>query len=244
MNEIPTYKAVIIITTSSVVILSLLFALAIPTTPNEAHDYANTNYNEYNYPLWFNQQRISLDISQDDFDAESEKTLMRYGNMITNPMQLADYTNEYVVKIADALTPMLNQYDELFQAHEVVRFVSMNISYRTDDAIYGTTEYWATPTETLYLRCGDCEDRSILACSIMLAMGLDAVLLDYSNHCAPGVIYENTVYKTEFDNFSTKNLIRDDEYPTVLTINDLNSNISKSIGTYLYGIRDILPIKP
>jgi len=49
-------------------------------------------------------------------------------------------------------------------------WVSDNIEYRYDSNIYGT-EHWQFPLETLRLGTGDCEDFSILTCSLLRANG-------------------------------------------------------------------------
>ena len=50
-------------------------------------------------------------------------------------------------------------------------WVGNNIQYRSDLEIHGETEYWQFPNETISLRTGDCEDFSILLCSLLRADG-------------------------------------------------------------------------
>jgi predicted transglutaminase-like cysteine proteinase len=52
-------------------------------------------------------------------------------------------------------------------------WVAANIDYKSDEEQWGE-DYWQTPEETLRLRTGDCEDFSILLCSLLRAYGLDA----------------------------------------------------------------------
>ena len=66
-------------------------------------------------------------------------------------------------------------------------FVRTGIRYAYDDDLYGCPDYAASPTETVYLGRGDCEDVSILFVSIARAYGIDAVLIGYSDHCAAGI---------------------------------------------------------
>ncbi|MFA5365670.1 MAG: transglutaminase domain-containing protein [Candidatus Bathyarchaeia archaeon] len=56
---------------------------------------------------------------------------------------------------------------------EIRDWVSKNIEYTLDSEVYGTEEYWQYPSETLTLRTGDCEDFSILLCSLLRANGWD-----------------------------------------------------------------------
>ena len=62
-------------------------------------------------------------------------------------------------------------------------FVRTGIRYAYDDDLYGCADYAASPTETIYLGKGDCEDVSILFVSIARAYGIDAVLIGYGDHC-------------------------------------------------------------
>jgi predicted transglutaminase-like cysteine proteinase len=52
-------------------------------------------------------------------------------------------------------------------------WVADNIDYKSDEEQWGE-DYWQTPDETLRLRTGDCEDFSILLCSLLRAYGFDA----------------------------------------------------------------------
>jgi predicted transglutaminase-like cysteine proteinase len=50
-------------------------------------------------------------------------------------------------------------------------WVGNNIQYTYDSAAHGQDEYWQLPRETMSLRTGDCEDFSILLCSLLRADG-------------------------------------------------------------------------
>jgi hypothetical protein len=52
-------------------------------------------------------------------------------------------------------------------------WVAININYMSDEKRWGK-DYWQTPEETLSYRTGDCEDFSILLCSLLRAYGIDA----------------------------------------------------------------------
>jgi hypothetical protein len=52
-------------------------------------------------------------------------------------------------------------------------WVAINIDYKSDEERWGE-DYWQTPEETLSYRTGDCEDFSILLCSLLRAYGIDA----------------------------------------------------------------------
>jgi predicted transglutaminase-like cysteine proteinase len=50
-------------------------------------------------------------------------------------------------------------------------WVGNNIQYRSDSEIHGEREYWQFSNETIQVRTGDCEDFSILLCSLLRAGG-------------------------------------------------------------------------
>jgi hypothetical protein len=50
-------------------------------------------------------------------------------------------------------------------------WVGSNIQYKYDSAVHGKDEYWQLPKETINLGTGDCEDFSILLCSLLRADG-------------------------------------------------------------------------
>ncbi len=52
-------------------------------------------------------------------------------------------------------------------------WVAANIDYMSDEERWGG-DYWQTPEQTLLYRTGDCEDFSILLCSLLRAYGIDA----------------------------------------------------------------------
>ena len=63
----------------------------------------------------------------------------------------------------------------LFQAgfDDIRDWVAINIDYKPDEERWGK-DHWQTPEETLLYRTGDCEDFSILLCSLFRAYGIDA----------------------------------------------------------------------
>jgi len=64
---------------------------------------------------------------------------------------------------------------ELSQAgfDDIRDWVSINIDYMSDEERWGE-DYWQTTEETLLYRTGDCEDFSILLCSLLRAYGIGA----------------------------------------------------------------------
>jgi len=56
---------------------------------------------------------------------------------------------------------------------EIRDWVANEIRYVNDTETHGVLEYWQLPRETLSLRTGDCEDLSMLLCSLLRASGWD-----------------------------------------------------------------------
>jgi len=52
-------------------------------------------------------------------------------------------------------------------------WIAINIDYMSDEERWGE-DYWQTPKETLFYNTGDCEDFSVLLCSLLRAYGIDA----------------------------------------------------------------------
>lgn len=55
---------------------------------------------------------------------------------------------------------------------KVNRFIHDNVSYKTDDVLYGMPDYWASLAETLGQGFGDCEDYAIAQYSTLRSLGI------------------------------------------------------------------------
>lgn len=69
----------------------------------------------------------------------------------------------------------------------LLAFVRGGITYVHDPITYGCKDYAASPTETVYLARGDCEDLSILYVSLLRAYGIRSTLITYDTHCMAGI---------------------------------------------------------
>ncbi len=56
---------------------------------------------------------------------------------------------------------------------DIRNWVADNIDYKSDTEQWSVDDRWQTPEETLSYRTGDCEDFSILLCSLLRAYGID-----------------------------------------------------------------------
>jgi predicted transglutaminase-like cysteine proteinase len=83
-------------------------------------------------------------------------------------------------------------------------WVGDNIQYRYDSSSYSQNDYWQLPKETISRRTGDCEDFSILLCSLLRADGWSAnnayVVVgekDGSYHAWVQIIWNDIEYNIE-----------------------------------------------
>ncbi len=72
----------------------------------------------------------------------------------------------------------------------VMRFVQ-EIPYLYDEYSRGAIEFWKYPAETFWDKGGDCEDSSILYCTLMKRMGYDTALLVFRDHAMASVHFQD-----------------------------------------------------
>lgn len=77
--------------------------------------------------------------------------------------------------------------DTLDKLQAVNRFFNDGTRFKPDAAVWGKSDYWATPMETLGQRQGDCEDFTIAKYFTLLAMGVpnQQLRLVYVNAAVP-----------------------------------------------------------
>ncbi len=86
--------------------------------------------------------------------------------------------------IADHLEPMMAGLTDTQRAIAVMYFVQDAIDYREDISLYGESEFWALPMETVYSLEGDCEDTSTLYVAIASVLGLQAGFVSFEDPSA------------------------------------------------------------
>jgi len=79
-----------------------------------------------------------------------------------NDPSVIDLRNEILQDSIAILTPDWMKFRD---------WVGNKIEYRSDTEIHGEREYWQFPNETIQLETGDCEDFSILLCSLLRSNG-------------------------------------------------------------------------
>ena len=72
----------------------------------------------------------------------------------------------------------------------VLTFIQSCFDVTTDMAVHHTRNYWALPTETLYIGSGDDEDLSVLTASILKVSGYSVGLMMIHGHTVATVVLE------------------------------------------------------
>ena len=100
-------------------------------------------------------------------------------------------------------------------AEFILAFVQECFTYTYDQTLYGQSEYYAFPMETIYNGSGDCEDTSILCASLFVAADYDAGVFLIPGHAIAAVALDDysssahsvsSAYKSKVAVFSlTKN---------------------------------------
>ncbi len=131
---------------------------------------------------------LSLNVTDEDYyGAGPDRAVRGPTGLITAPTALIDPDDPYVIAVAAHILSETGGYPDNVRKLAALRFVGSAIEYAGDGELFGRYEFWAAPAQTLYLHKGDCEDTAVLLCSVLLAMGYDAILLDFPVHIAVGV---------------------------------------------------------
>ena len=97
-----------------------------------------------------------------------------------------DFGDNILSKVIDELyLPALNTISDT-----IIHFVQNDIEYLSDT---DERDYAKFPYETLYDRGGDCEDKSILMCSLLNKVGYNVCMIVFSDHVGVGVAMDNDI---------------------------------------------------
>lgn len=176
-------------------------ALANCENSAKSDDFFYFSYYEPNIPLesyMIRHSQIELNIPKNVFeDSMKQKTARVGGTWYDTPIHLIDPDNPYVQQIASQLKELSEGWTDIDRATLILNFVQTAISYQSDPVLFGMDEFWTTPTETLYLHSGDCEDQAILLCSLYAALGYNWLMLTYPGHISVGLDLNGTLYYCE-----------------------------------------------
>ncbi len=195
MRAVTAFTALTLIT-----LLSFGYAavVALPETPDDAAVSAESIVTGSDAFVWscstsdgVRRFAMELSVDREDFITSMHRDVLRCGSVFApSPSSFIDPDDRYVREIASIIERGTEGLPDIARAQAALAFVQSAIGYAKDSAVYGQNEFWAYPVETLYLRSGDCEDKSILLCSIFGALGFDSILLDFEGHMAAAVDVE------------------------------------------------------
>ncbi len=188
-------------------------ALANCENSAKSSDFYYFSYYEPENPLnpyMIHNNIIEMNIPEDVFiDSMKQKTVRVGGTWYDTPIHLVDPDNPYVQHIARQLKELSEGWTDSERATLILNFVQTAISYQSDSVLFGMDEFWATPTETLYLHRGDCEDQAILLCSLYGALGYDWLMLTYPGHISVGLNLYGTLYYCEPTYDTVNEMVKD-----------------------------------
>lgn len=188
-----------VITLVALISLGAIYTLTIPSQADaisHAEQFDIEDTITWSCPLdGFTQHSISLGITEAEFEHSMSRDVLRYGTILDkSPVRFIEPNDPYVQKIAHHISSLFPE-DQWTLAS--LYFVQSGIQYAYDSDLYGVDEYEAFPLETLYLQRGDCEDVSVLLCSIYGALDIDSVLLQWVGHVAVGVYEDDEILYCE-----------------------------------------------
>ncbi len=191
--------AAVAITLVTLIGLGATLTITIPHTAMDSMQYVEENITVNDTIVWgcpldgFIPHELSLGISEADFRHSMSRDVLRIGTLFDkNQTRFIEPDDPFVKRVADHISSLFPE-DEWVDA--ALYFVQSSIQYVSDPELYGAKEFISFPLETLYLQKGDCEDTSILLCSIYEALGIRSALLNYVGHVAVGVfVGENDDY--------------------------------------------------
>ena len=243
--------------TTAVSVLSLL-AIAVfgvtmvhdmPVTPDEANAYAQEYFGDPgNTFTWLCPTEYGTYTSETlemHVDPDIRTDVIRQPTVFVRaPVLLIDSQDLCVLQVADHIQSRTEGCSDYTKIRAALCFVQTAIHYTSDEDLYGIDEYWSTPSETMYYHRGDCEDTAVLFVSIAVAMGYDAVLLDYTGHEAAGVYVDDQSQGYLYCETATDSIVypgwgNPSEEPTVYVPAEL-SPLKKSVNGAVAAYRDLI----
>ena len=180
---------------------------------SKSSDFFYFSYYEPDIPLesyMIRHNQIELNIPKNAFEDSMKQKTIRMGSIgYDTPIHLVDPDNPYVQQIARQLKELSEGWTDSDRATLVLNFVQTAITYQSDPVLFGMDEFWTTPTETLYLHRGDCEDQAILLCSLYGALGYDWLMLTYPGHISVGLDLDGTFYYCEPTHETVHDMVKD-----------------------------------
>lgn len=131
---------------------------------------------------------VSVDVPKSLIDFYASMPQCDYGVYAKAPVE-----SNVAEQILGTLRPLVAGKSELAAANLLLNFVQTGFKYATDDEQFGYEKPFFVEELFYYPAC-DCEDRSVLfAYLVRQLLGLDVVFLDYPNHIATAVAFNDNV---------------------------------------------------
>ena len=96
-----------------------------------------------------------------------------FDTLKTEIEQRFDADRAAVIDELEVLLDQISQLDPRERAERVNAFFNRRIRYVEDDQLWGQSDYWASPVETIGHGAGDCEDFAIAKYLVLREAGID-----------------------------------------------------------------------
>lgn len=150
---------------------------------------------------------VTLSVPQELMEFYSSYPQCDYGVYINAPVNKA-----VADKLKSSLTPTIHGKSESQAANLLINFVQTAFQYATDGAQFGYEKPFFVEECFYYPQC-DCEDRSILfSYLVRTLLNLNVVLLEYPNHIATAVCFNEDVTGDHININGNKYIICDPTY--------------------------------
>ena len=177
-----------------------------------------------------------VEVPYEHFKEVRERTHIRgceaFGQ---NPTRFLEPDCPYVQALASMADTSQRPYDV---ALSVLNMIRVGVTYTRDTVQYGLDDYVAYPCETIYSGRGDCEDTSILYCSVMMALGYEPVLVKVPGHVLVGVSWDELEHlqdiRVEKERAVTRNYITYALCET--TPDEADTSLSMWVSRYMFDI--------
>lgn len=113
-----------------------------------------------------------------------------YANAVPDP--------RWAKQVQNSLSPLLEGRDEYEATAALLNFMHKSFPYAYDDEQFGCEKYFFCE-ENFYYKGSDCEDHAILFSYLVRTLvGLDVILLDYPDHVATAVHFNDPTIKGDY----------------------------------------------
>lgn len=177
----------LVLAISCIVFVCVLASCMMDCNPYLAYEHTADGNREYIHfkSSYLEEDSVYIHITEEEYRASMIEMGIRSGMTFKEIPDTFVREERAVRVIADYL---MDKYPTDYErARGAAMLCQSAIRYCSDDALYGYSEYWARPTETLYNMAGDCEDTAILFCSLCKCMNIKTVLLVSPEHVASAV---------------------------------------------------------